>query len=102
MLGQMADGNASVQNPASDRNRIKMADRYRQIFRCRHRSDRLRSRILGFGNKKTVETACGDMGNSTEIANQKRMLDDELGFVYFFFGKDDKSFDDIMLHMERS
>ena len=57
MLGQMADGNASVQNPASDRNRIKMADRYRQIFRCRHRSDRLRSRILGFGNKKTVETA---------------------------------------------
>lgn len=57
MLGQMADGNASVQNPASDRNRIKMADRYRQIFRCRHRSDCLRSRILGFGNKKTVETA---------------------------------------------
>ena len=57
MLGQMADGNASVQNPASDRNRIKMADRYRQIFRCRHRSDCLRSRNLGFGNKKTVETA---------------------------------------------
>ena len=42
------------------------------------------------------------MGNSTEIANQKRMLDDELGFVYFFFGKDDKSFDDITLDMERS
>lgn len=42
------------------------------------------------------------MGNGTEIANQKRMLDDELGFVYLFFGKDDKSFDDITLHMERS